>query len=198
MSRLSPVRQRAPLALLLLVATVAWADEVDELAEAVRSSLASANPMVAFYEGLAAMDDFVLAGPDVERALDQGGAPRDGALGQFLRGVTRLEKRGDRTRTERLGPLTVKSPDGYLRVAAVSSCRFELRPDGDLLMDDVEGIRVGYSRFLMVPLERIVYTTERGRAVAHATLRLGFFSREVTLDVGVDAVGLAGALPDGD
>lgn len=182
-------------AFVLAAALFVRADDVDDLSNVVKRSLTSPHPMVAFYQGLAAMNDFDLREADVRRALTQAGAPPDGPMGKALGTITRLRKSGDRLRVGRAKQVLIRAPEGYTRLQKDVRARMRVLSNGKVRVDEIRGVKMGRSKYLMVPLRKVTYSTVNGRPMAKASL--GYFPFVTTVTVELDAsTGLSGSVPN--
>lgn len=169
---------------MLLFASPALADPVDDLTNLVRESASTQNPVMAVLRGLARMGDFDLSQAQVKRALQKADLPPGGVLEKILGPTKRLVKRGDRVEIQRASDTTV-TLDGGQVVQLGRRVRARLRVSGqhDGLIDDVDGIKVGESAGSLYDLWKVKFTRQAGRPVAMITAGAFVFSKTVTVDL---------------
>lgn len=185
MTRAALPTRRAPLALLvLLLALPALADPAAEerLARLVREANAAPVPVLAFLEGIGELGALELDGAAVQRSLDLAELPPDSPLRALLDGTERLAFDGERARLQRSHPATFSMGSGALELGERVELR--LRSDGQrIVLDDIEGVKVGESGGDLYGLRRAEFLEEGGRPVAKVTAGAFVFSKTVTIDL---------------
>lgn len=169
---------------LLLLASPAVADPVDDLTNLVREAASTQNPTMAVLRGLARMGDFDLSQAQVRRALSKADLPSGGLLDKILGPTKRLTKRGGKVVIERTGTTTVAMETGHvIQLGRRVSANLQVAGANDALIDRVDGIKVGESAGSLYDLWKIKFTRQGGKPVAMITAGAFVFSKTVTVDL---------------
>ncbi len=169
---------------LLLIASPAVADPVDDLTNLVREAAGTQNPTMAVLRGLARMGDFDLSQAQVKRALQKADLAQGSLLDKILGPTKRLVKRGDRIQIDRASSTTVAMETGHvIQMGTRVSARLRVSGQHDGLIDDVKGIKVGESAGSLYDLWKIKFTRQGGKPVAQITAGAFVFSKTVTVDL---------------
>lgn len=169
---------------LLLLASPAVADPVDDLTNLVREAAGTQNPTMAVLRGLARMGDFDLSQAQVKRALSKADLPPGGLLDKILGPTKRLTKRGGKVVIERTAPTAVAMETGHvIQLGRRVSANLRVGGQHDALIESVDGIKVGESAGSLYDLWKIRFTRQNGRPVAMITAGAFVFSKTVTVDL---------------
>jgi hypothetical protein len=178
-------RLAATLLVLLLAAPAARAqDPVASLTTLARDAATSANPAMAFLQGLGGMGDFDLRTADIRRALTDAGVPATGMLRDLLGPTTRLRKRGANVEIDRSEETMLRLDSGSaIEIGRRVKARLRVEGANEAMIDKVDGIKVGESADSLYDLWRVQFTREGNKPVAKVTAGALVFSKTVTIDL---------------
>lgn len=192
-----------PTARLLLVLTLllpvarALADEASasRLVAAIAAVRAAPERLPAVVSALRGLEGVRVEARDAD-AL-RAGADLTPELAPLLEALRELSIRGGVARLKLARPVVLAPlSDGKGALALAADASFVVRqgPGDDVALEDVRGVRVGQTPAMTLEVRRLSVTSEAGRRIARAELRLGFVRRTITRDLGpVSATeGLAG------
>jgi hypothetical protein len=181
------------LALALAAVPASAQDASTQLAQLIRTSAASSNPVLDFVAGFQAMPNFDMDQAQIRAALAQADVDTAGVLNQLLSGTRSIAKSGDRVSMRRSGTYSENMGSGGIKFDR--STAFDLRTgsvaarSGDAAarlanaegtyvhLTDIDGIEVRKDGGNFYNLYELYFVTEGGKPVVH--LKAGvFFHKE--------------------